>query len=113
MGKKCLSLLFLLCCFSFAAQASGCVGVSITSQPASITDYAGNVAVFSVGAIGTAPFNYAWYRNGTAIPGATDSAYSISFLQMSDSGSSFYCVVSNCNDTVLSSAFKVFIFSKV
>src|SRR5262249_1582109 len=38
-------------------------------------------------ASGTAPFNYQWKQDGTAIPGATSTIYTKSGLQTSDSGS--------------------------
>ena len=37
----------------------------ITNQPVSITNIAGTTATFAVGASGTAPLFYQWYKNGT------------------------------------------------
>src|ERR1017187_6948686 len=50
---------------------------SITTQPASQTVTAGLAATFSVTASGTAPLSYQWWRNGTAISGATSASYTI------------------------------------
>ena len=46
---------------------------AITQQPASVTAILGNNATFTVTAQGTAPLSYQWRRNGTPIPGATNS----------------------------------------
>ncbi|NHZ33178.1 M4 family peptidase [Massilia sp. CCM 8692] len=64
-------------------------GVSISSQPASVTVQAGSTATFSVVATGgTAPYKYQWLRNGTAIAGATSATYSLT-AQTTDSGAVF------------------------
>ena len=42
----------------------------ITNPPAPQTIFLGDAASFSVGASGTAPLSYQWFRNGTAIIGA-------------------------------------------
>ena len=38
---------------------------TITSQPQSLTNYAGTTATFSVGVNGTGPFTFQWRKNGT------------------------------------------------
>ncbi|RSZ58302.1 M4 family peptidase [Massilia atriviolacea] len=64
-------------------------GVSISSQPASVTVQAGATATFSVTATGgTAPYTYQWLRNGAAIAGATSASYSLT-AQTADSGAVF------------------------
>ena len=47
----------------------------ITTQPASQTVAAGQMATFLVAASGAAPLSYQWQKNGTAISGATSSTY--------------------------------------
>src|SRR5467141_3208343 len=77
---------------------------TITTQPANQTVTAGQTATFTVVATGTAPLNYQWNKNGTAIAGATSSSYTTTATASSDSGSSFVVVVSNSAGKVTSSA---------
>ena len=77
---------------------------SITTQPASQTVTAGQTATFSVASSGTAPLTYQWRKNGTAISGATSSAYTTPVTTSADSGSQFTVAVSNSNGTATSSA---------
>jgi Zn-dependent metalloprotease len=75
-------------------------GVSITTQPASITVAPGATASFSVGATGgTAPYTYKWMRNGAVISGATSSTYSFT-AQAADSGATFSATVSDSSSPV-------------
>ena len=74
----------------------------ITTQPASQTVTAGQTATFSVANTGTAPMLYQWRKNGTAINGATSSAYTTSASVVSDSGSQFSVVVSDGGGSVTS-----------
>lgn len=55
---------------------------------------AGQAAVLSVSAEGTAPFSYQWYKNGAAITGATSATLSFASLTSSDAGS-YQAVVQN------------------
>ena len=59
---------------------------SITSQPQSQVITAGNSVMFSVGADGTAPFTYQWYRGNSSIAGATAASYTIGAAKASDAG---------------------------
>ena len=52
------------------------VAPAITTQPAAQTVADGQAATFSVTATGTSP-GYQWKKNGTDIPGATSSTYTI------------------------------------
>ena len=49
----------------------------------------GQAVTFSVTEDGTPPFTYQWYRDGTAIAGATAASYQISRVGMADAGT--YC----------------------
>jgi hypothetical protein len=62
------------------------VGPSIMAQPKSDTVTAGQNATFSVTAMGTVPLSYQWYKNGTAISGATSSSYTLTNVQAADAG---------------------------
>src|SRR3954468_1701301 len=46
----------------------------------------GQTAKLTVTASGTAPFSYQWYKNGSAISGATSSAYTLSSVATVDAG---------------------------
>jgi hypothetical protein len=71
------------------------VAPSITAQPASQTVTTGQSATFSVTAAGTAPLSYQWRKNGTPMPGATSSSYTMAATTNSDNGALFTAVVSN------------------
>jgi len=80
------------------------IAPSITTQPASQTVSTGQTATFSVVAAGTAPFNYQWNKNGTAVSGATSSSYTTSPTTTSDNGAQFTALVSNPAGSVTSIA---------
>ena len=75
---------------------------SITSQPKSQTVNTGSSVTFSVTATGTEPLSYQWYKNSSAISGATKSSYTINSVTTGDAGS-YYVVVSNDLGTATSS----------
>jgi uncharacterized delta-60 repeat protein len=56
----------------------------ITSQPVSVYTNAGQPASFSVAAIGTAPLQYQWRKNGTNLAGATGAALAFTGAQKDD-----------------------------
>jgi len=66
----------------------------ITVPPASVTTTNDSPVTFSVTATGTVPLSYQWSFNGTPIPGATNSSYSLAAVQPADSGT-YEVVVSN------------------
>jgi len=76
---------------------------TITNQPASITVLVGQTASFSVTASGTGPLTYQWYKNGTAIGGATSTTYTTPATVSGDTGSVFTVTVTNAGGTVTSS----------
>ncbi|AXC12578.1 Beta-galactosidase [Acidisarcina polymorpha] len=78
--------------------------VAITTQPASQAAYVGQTVTLSVVATGSPTLAYQWKLNGTAIPGATSSIYTVPVLTSSNSGESFTVVVSNPVDSVTSAA---------
>jgi hypothetical protein len=79
------------------------VAPSITSEPQSQNITAGSSVTFTVGASGTAPLSYQWYFDGSAIPGATGSSYSISSVQSGNAGT-YACVVANGQGSVTSTS---------
>src|SRR5947199_5917213 len=56
---------------------------------------AGQTAMFTVVATGTAPLSYQWQKNGANIAGATSSSYTTPATTIADSGATFDVVVSN------------------
>ena len=80
------------------------VAPSITTQPANVTVTAPAPASFSVAAAGTAPLSYQWRRNGTAIPGATNSIYTLNPTVVGDNGATFSVVVTNSAGTITSAS---------
>jgi len=65
---------------------------------------AGQTASFSVAALGTAPLNYQWQKNGADITGATSSSYTTPVTTTADSGEMFRVAVSNAAGSVTSSS---------
>jgi len=68
---------------------------TIATQPANQTVTAGQTAIFSVSAAGTAPLTYQWQKGSTSISGATLSSYTTPATATSDSGSTFSVAISN------------------
>ena len=60
--------------------------------------------MFSVAATGTAPLQYQWRKNGSAIAGATGSSYTTPATVSADNGSSFTAVVTNAAGSMTSNA---------
>jgi hypothetical protein len=86
------------CDIAHPIVTGGAVAVSI-SNPSNATVSAGTVASFSVSANGgTAPYAYQWYRNGTAIGGATSATYSFT-AQTTDNGAVFKATVTDSSAT--------------
>lgn len=80
---------------AFALLVSTNAAPLITTQPVSQTVTQNTTATFFVTAIGSPPLSYAWFHNGTAIAGATSTGYTFGPAQLADSGSQFYCIVTN------------------
>jgi hypothetical protein len=103
MRQYCLVLLALL----FAILNAGCAGLvsgtnggalaapSVATEPTDQTVTVGQVATFSVVAVGSAPLNYQWNKNGTAITGATSASYTTAATTASDDGAQFTALISN------------------
>lgn len=78
-------------------SCSPCVPVSIICHPQSQIASIGSQAVFNVSVSGTPPFLFQWKKNGCIIPGANNSTYITPVLNFCDNGSTYSCVITNCN----------------
>ena len=82
--------------------ARGTGAAAIMVQPRSQEVMASQPVTFSVLAAGASPLQFQWLRNGAAIQGATDSAYTIPSASTDDNNAQFSVVVSNALGTVTS-----------
>ena len=67
----------------------------ISQQPTSVTVIEAGSAMFTVRLqrmIGSA---FQWYRSGVKVPDATNASYSLAALTLGDSGSTFFCSITN------------------
>jgi PBP1b-binding outer membrane lipoprotein LpoB len=76
---------------------------TITTQPANQTVTAGQTAMFSIAASGTAPLSYQWRKNTANITGATAASYTTPATTSADSGAKFDVVISNSAGNITSS----------
>jgi len=60
--------------------------------PSNVAVYASEPVTLSVTIAGTAPLHYQWYQNGVAIPGATNTAYTVAALT---GANTYYLSVTN------------------
>jgi hypothetical protein len=96
-----------------SASAGTSVAVSaarppvITAHPSSKTINMGGYISLSVGATGTGSLRYQWYKDGTAVAGATSSTYYISGQAQASDAGAYTVVVSNVQGSVTSLAGKV------
>jgi hypothetical protein len=78
--------------------------VQILNQPLGQTACVGGSATFSVNATGVGALTYRWKRNGTDIPGAVSSTYTVSNVRPEDDGTTYTVVVGPCGSDVSSNA---------
>ena len=67
----------------------------ITEEPQNKKVPEGITATFKVRSIGNTPLSYQWQKNGSDIPGATDSFYTTPVTTLVDSGNVYRVVVTN------------------
>ena len=84
ISRHYLAFTLVLWALFLANRAYSSIGTAVVGQSLTL----------SVSAAGTVPFSYQWFKDGTAIPGATEATYSISSLQTTDAGN-YDAVVSN------------------
>ena len=67
----------------------------IVEQPQNLKVLVGSMASFKISALGYSSLSYQWQKNGSDIPGATDSSYTIPQVSLADSGNVYRVIVSN------------------
>ena len=67
------------------------IDIAINAQPATSSVMIGNSFTISVNATGGSTLYYQWYKDGTAIPDASSSSYTIASVTNADAGA--YCVI--------------------
>ncbi len=77
--------------------------LSITQQPQSRSVTVGSALGLSVAASGSAPLTYQWYKDGTALPGATSAILDLGFAESAEAGN-YYTSISNPIGTINSAA---------
>lgn len=71
------------------------IAPAFTDQPDSVSVAEGAATSFAVVVTGTPTPTLQWYKNGVAIPGATNAAYNIASADFADDGADFYCRATN------------------
>ena len=93
--------------YAVSGELASQTPATITTQPVSATVNEFSPASFSAVVSGNPFPTLQWYQNGTAIPGATNSTYTIASAALTNNGALFYLVaanaVSNVNHSVTSS----------
>jgi len=91
-------------CFTTATVTVGALpSVSVSISPTS-TFCAGNTATFTAIVTAATPTSYQWYINGSAVPGATSSAFTPTGLNTSDSVSTQATMTASCDGAVVTLA---------
>jgi hypothetical protein len=75
---------------------------TITMQPVNQTVITGQMATFTVTAIGASPLSYQWRKNLTVISGANAPSYTTPATSITDNGAKFDVIVSNSLGTATS-----------
>jgi len=70
------------------------VAARVVAEPVAASAYAGRTATFSVGAEGTTPLSYQWYKGNAPIPGATSDVLTVT-CAYADNGAAYHAVVTN------------------
>lgn len=105
---------------AFGAVTSSVVALTVLAGPPIVTQppqpvqrYAGGTATFSVTAVGSLPLSYQWSFNGTAISGATSSAYTVNDVRAGDVGNYSVLVTNPYGNTNLNAALTMLTATKL
>ena len=84
------------------------VNTPVTATPLlNLVRFAGSIAIFDTTVSGTAPYTYAWTKDGAAIPDQTGSSLVLSNLLVADSGTYSVTVTSGCGSVTNSALLTV------
>lgn len=73
-----------------------------TTHPSNRTVLAGQTATFEVGVTGNPIPSLQWYRDGSALSGATATSYTTPVVSAGDDGAEFYCTATNSEGSATS-----------
>jgi PKD repeat protein len=73
------------------------IPANITAQSTSTAVCGGASPSLTITASGTAPLTYQWYKDGSAISGATNNAYNLTSVDTSDDATYYAIVTNSCN----------------
>lgn len=68
---------------------------SITTQPSDVAVYDGDMITLTVAASGTEPITYQWFRNDTALAGATAATFQTTASASGNDAGEYTCIVTN------------------
>ena len=95
-------------CASVVESATLAVNASVGANPlANLLKNRGDTAVFSTAASGAGPFNYAWKKNGTILPGQSNCSLTLTNVCDSDAGLYSVEVGGRCATTVQSASLAI------
>lgn len=80
---------------SLTLTTASAIPVTITTQPKDRTVTDQSTVTFAVGAEGSPPVKYQWFRDGVALGGATNAVLSLPHVTYADQGAAFKVIVSN------------------
>jgi hypothetical protein len=83
---------------SLTAAAQFPVMIVSTNLPANVAVVSGQSATFTSEVLGSGPLGYQWLKNGTNVPGATNSTFTIPLVVNSDAGN-YALVITNSFST--------------
>ncbi|MCX8157120.1 MAG: immunoglobulin domain-containing protein [Verrucomicrobiae bacterium] len=97
LSRNVLGVLAAALSMGLMALATAAEGPPVITNnlPGTLIVLQDSAATFSLGADGTAPLSYQWYRNGNPITGATASSYTLPSAQPADDLAQFFAVVTN------------------
>ena len=83
---------------------------AISAQPEDALAHAGGSVAFGVAASGAPPLGYQWYKDGVAVAGGTSAWLTLTYVQATSSGSSYFVVVTNALGSARSAAARLWVF---
>ncbi|MGC9331342.1 MAG: immunoglobulin domain-containing protein, partial [Bacteroidales bacterium] len=108
--KKTYKLFATIVFIAFSILVSAQQDPEIITAPSSEIICTGDDVTYIVKAIGTEPFSYEWFFNGTAIPGNDNDTLLIPGADETNEGT-YYCVVSNTVSSDTTDEFQLLVVS--